>query len=244
MLKVILLETRDLRKNFASVQALTGVNLSLGRGEIVGLVGDNAAGKSTLLKLIFGIYTPDHGEILVEGHKANFKSPLEARNWGIEMIFQDFMLCPELDVASNAFLGREITELKVLLAKKRMEQMVKQATEREKWLDLNVKKRIMELSGGQQQFTSILRALMANPKLILLDEPTASLSPKASGTLVERLRAIREKDNVSMVYVSHKLPEVISVSDRIVVLRLGQVAAEIKSEEATPENLIKQMIGG
>jgi simple sugar transport system ATP-binding protein len=244
VLKVILLETRDLRKNFGSVQALTGVNLSLGRGEIVGLVGDNAAGKSTLLKLIFGIYTPDHGEILVEEHKANFKSPLEARNWGIEMIFQDFMLCPELDVASNVFLGREITELKVLLAKKRMEQMVKQATEREKWLDLNVKKRVTELSGGQQQFTSILRALMANPKLILLDEPTASLSPKASATLVGRLRATREKDNVSMVYVSHKLPEVISVSDRIVVLRRGQVAAEIKSEEATPENLIKQMIGG
>jgi ABC-type sugar transport system ATPase subunit len=132
----------------------------------------------------------------------------------------------------------------VLLARKRMEQMTKQATEKEKWLDLNVKKKIMELSGGQQQFTSILRALMADPKLILLDEPTASLSPKASGTLVERLRAIREKGNVSMVYVSHKLPEVISVSDRIVVLRRGNVAAEVKSEEATPENLIKQMIGG
>lgn len=243
MSKVILLETRDLRKNFGSVQALTGVNLSLGRGEIVGLVGDNAAGKSTLLKLIFAIYKPDQGEILVEEHKANFKSPMEARNWGIEMIFQDFMLCPELDVASNVFLGREITRLKVLLAKKRMEQMTKQATEREKWLDLNVKKRIMELSGGQQQFTSILRALMSDPKIILLDEPTASLSPKASGTLVERLRAVREKENVSMVYVSHKLPEVISVSDRIVVLRRGQVAAEVKSEEATPENLIKQMIG-
>jgi simple sugar transport system ATP-binding protein len=239
---VALLETRDLRKNFGSVQALTGVNLSLGRGEIVGLVGDNAAGKSTLLKLIFGIYRPDRGEILVEEHKANFRSPLEARDWGIEMIFQDFMLCPELDVASNVFLGREITQLKLLLAKKRMEEMAKQATEKEKWLDLNVKKKIMELSGGQQQFTSILRALLADPKLILLDEPTASLSPKASGTLVERLREIREKDNVSMVYVSHKLPEVISVSDRIVVLRRGHVAAEIKSEEATPVDLIKQMI--
>jgi ABC-type sugar transport system ATPase subunit len=243
-LKVTLLETRDLRKNFGSVQALTGVNLHLETGEIVGLVGDNAAGKSTLLKLIFGIYKPDHGEIFVEEHKANFKSPLEARNWGIEMIFQDFMLCPELDVASNVFLGREMTQLKVLLARKRMEEMTKQATEKEKWLDLNVKKKIMELSGGQQQFTSILRALMADPKLILLDEPTASLSPKASATLVERLRAIMDKDNVSMVYVSHKLPEVISVSDRIVVLRRGNVAAEIKSEEATPENLIKQMIGG
>jgi simple sugar transport system ATP-binding protein len=241
---VALLETRDLRKNFGSVQALTGVNLSLGRGEIVGLVGDNAAGKSTLLKLIFGIYRPDQGEILVEEQKANFKSPLEARNWGIEMIFQDFMLCPELDVASNVFLGREITQLKLLLAKKRMEEMAKQATEKEKWLDLNVKKKIMELSGGQQQFTSILRALLADPKLILLDEPTASLSPKASGILVERLREIREKGNVSMVYVSHKLPEVISVSDRIVVLRRGHVAAEVKSEEATPVDLIRQMIGG
>lgn len=159
------LETYDVHKNFGAVEALAGVDFSLEKGEIVGLVGDNAAGKSTLLKTVFGIYRPDKGKILLEGQKVDFKSTLEARSWGIEMVFQDFMLCPELDVASNIFLGREMTRVKVLLARKKMKESAKQIIARENW-DLDLNRKVMQLSGGQQQFTSILRIFMFNPKIV------------------------------------------------------------------------------
>lgn len=236
----LLLEMHDMHKNFGSVQALRGVDFGLRKGEIVGLVGDNAAGKSTFLKIIYGIHRPDQGKILLEGRRVNFKSPREARNWGIEMVFQDFMLCPELDVVSNAFLGKEIAKLKTLLVRKKMKEMTKRIVERE-GLNIDVNRKVMELSGGQQQLSSILRIFIFSPKIVLLDEPTASLSASASAKMIERFKGMKEK--VSMIYVSHKLPEVISVSDRIVVLRRGEVAGEIKSKKATPLVLLQKIIG-
>jgi ABC-type sugar transport system ATPase subunit len=237
----LLLKMRNISKNFGPIQALRDVNFDLRKGEIVGLVGDNAAGKSTLLKTIYGIHRPDRGKIFLEGRRVDFKSPREARNWGIEMVFQDFMLCPELDVVSNAFLGREITKLKMLLIRKKMEEMAKRIVEQE-GLGIDVSRKVMELSGGQQQLTSILRIFLFNPKIVLLDEPTASLSASASAEIIEQLKRMKKK--VGMIYVSHKLPEVISISDRIVVLRRGEVAGEVKSKKATPLILIKKIIGG
>jgi len=231
-----LLRVEDVSKSFGAIQALKEVNLSLYQNEIIGLVGDNAAGKSTLLKVIAGIYKPDEGRLILEGREVKFKSPIESRSSGVEMVFQDFMLCPDLDIICNVFLAREKTNYQIL-NRKAMEKAIKPTLGEIKFEFGSFRRKVRYLSGGQQQMVSILRACSFQPKIMLLDEPTASLSASASSEVLQFITKLKERH--SMIYVSHDLPSVIKHSDRIVVLRAGRVVAERKPDETDPVDLIR-----
>jgi simple sugar transport system ATP-binding protein len=184
---VPLVEMKGISKSFGAVNALIDVDLRIDPGEILGLVGDNSAGKSTLMKILTGAYHRDSGEVLIEGKATNFRSPHESRDAGIEMIYQDFALCGNLDVAQNIFLGR--WPRRGLFVDRR--QMYAEAEEvmRRLKVDVNsVFQKVESLSGGRQQSVAIARAISFEPKLIVLDEPTGNLSVTATQRLLETMR--------------------------------------------------------
>ncbi|MCX7667975.1 MAG: ATP-binding cassette domain-containing protein [Atribacterota bacterium] len=240
----LLLEARNISKSFGAVRALENVSLSLERGEILGLVGDNAAGKSTFLKILAGVHLPDHGELLVEGKKIILRNPRDARHMGIEMVYQDFMLAPNLDIVANIFLGREVTKWKVFqkLEKRKMRERAMQVLEELGIQFKSLNSLVMNLSGGQQQMVAIARALLYDPKVILMDEPTASLSVRAIEPLLQLVENLKER-GCSVIYVSHRLPDVLAIANRIVVLRSGRIVAERKREETNLEEIVYFMMG-
>jgi ABC-type sugar transport system ATPase subunit len=233
----------NISKSFGHIKALDRVNLTLGHREILGLVGDNAAGKSTLLKTLAGVHIMDEGEIFIEGKKVDIKKPIDARKLGIETIYQDFMLAPNLDITKNIFLGREKTSLSILgkLRKKDMDNEALKVLE-ELGFNMPLRTRVVNLSGGQQQTIAIARALLHPPKVILMDEPTASLSVGAINRFLELVKDLRDR-GCSIIYVSHRLIDVLEVSDRIVILRTGKMVAEKKASETNIEEIVNLMMG-
>ncbi|MCD6341544.1 MAG: sugar ABC transporter ATP-binding protein [Thaumarchaeota archaeon] len=238
MEEVLVLE--DITKRFGAITAVSDVDLTLYKGELLGLIGDNAAGKSTLLKIIAGVYKPDAGRIILENEEVQFDSPMDARLRGIEMVFQDFMVCPELDVISNVFLGREMTKGQ-FLKRRLMEKILKEKLKELKFDIPSLKKKVKFLSGGQQQIVAILRTLLFDPKILLLDEPTANLSAMAAMEVMSFIRKLIKQRNISGIYVAHDLPSIIKFSDRILVMRSGKIIAEKKPDETDPLELIKLM---
>ena len=238
-----LVQMKEISKSFGHIKALNKVDLTLGYKEIIGLVGDNAAGKSTLLKILAGVHIMDEGEIFIEGKKVEIKRPIDARRLGVETIYQDFMLAPNLDITKNIFLGRERTTLSVLgkLKKKEMDYEALKVLD-ELGFVMSLRTRVVNLSGGQQQTVAIARALLHPPKVILMDEPTASLSVGAIDRFLQRVKGLREK-GCSIIYVSHRLPDVLEVADRIVVLRTGRMVAEKKTDETDIEEIVNFMMG-
>ena len=240
----IALKLDKICKIFGPIQALKDVSFNLNKQEILGLVGDNAAGKSTLLKIIAGVYSPDEGKIYINGEETDIKSPLDAQHKGIEIVYQDFMLAPNLDAAANIFLGREITSnwgIYKRVQRKKMRREI-QKTIDDLGLQIRLNKLVGELSGGQQQIVAIARALYFRCHIILMDEPTASLSVAAIKDFCPQVKKVRD-NGASIIYVSHRLPEVIDICDRIVILRRGQVARIVQSSEVTIENLVEIMVG-
>jgi len=240
----IVIEMKNISKYFGAVKALEDVSLQLYSQEILGLVGDNAAGKSTLLKVLSGVHLPDRGRLLVGGSDAGIRCPMDARRVGIETVYQDFMLAPNLDVVANIFLGRELTKWGRLakLEKKGMEERAAKILK-----DLNadlglLSNLVMSLSGGQQQIVAIARALLYNPKVILMDEPTASLSVRAIEPFLELVKNLKSI-GCSIIYVSHRLPDVLAIADRIVVLRAGNLVAEKRKLETSLEEVVYFMMG-
>ncbi len=238
------IEMKNISKYFGAVKALEDVSLQLYSQEILGLVGDNAAGKSTLLKVLSGVHLPDRGRLLVGGNDAGIRCPMDARRVGIETVYQDFMLAPNLDVVANIFLGRELTKWGRLakLEKKGMEEKAAKILK-----DLNadlglLSNLVMSLSGGQQQIVAIARALLYNPKVILMDEPTASLSVRAIEPFLELVKNLKSI-GCSIIYVSHRLPDVLAIADRIVVLRAGKLVAEKRKLETSLEEVVYFMMG-
>jgi len=241
----LLIEMVKISKYFGAIKALEDVNLKLFPQEILGLVGDNAAGKSTLLKILAGVYKPDKGEVFIEGKKVQIQSPIDSRKLGIETVYQDFMLAPNLDIVANIFLGREITKWGKLakLSKKEMKKKAAEVLKNELNIDFSsLNTLVMSLSGGQQQIVAIARALLYRPRLILMDEPTASLSVRAIEPFLELVKELRKKGS-SIIYVSHRLPDVLSIADRIVVLRAGRLVAERKKENTNLEEIVNFMLG-
>jgi ABC-type sugar transport system ATPase subunit len=234
---------KGISKSFGHIKALSNVDLTLGYREILGLVGDNAAGKSTLLKTLAGVHTVDDGDILIEGKKVEIKRPIDARKLGIETIYQDFMLAPNLDITKNIFLGRERTGLSFLgkLKKKEMDNEAVKVLD-ELGFSMPLRTRVLNLSGGQQQTVAIARALLHPPKVILMDEPTASLSVAAIERFLQLVKDLKEK-GCSIIYVSHRLPDVLEVADRIVVLRTGKMVTEKKTSETDIEEIVNYMMG-
>jgi simple sugar transport system ATP-binding protein len=218
-------EMRNIKKNFAAVQALRGVDLVLHHNEVLGLVGDNAAGKSTLMKVLSGAYNPDDGEILIEGKKVHLADPLHARRMGIEMVYQDLALANNLDVTANVFLGRESVNLHIgpigVLNSRQMEQESQRLLDRLKIDIPSVRLLVERLSGGQRQAVAIARATAFNSKVIIMDEPTAALSVAAISKVLDIVRELKAQ-GASIIIISHRLEDIYSVSDRMVVLRHGR----------------------
>lgn len=222
-------EMRNIKKNFGGVQALRGVDLVLHNNEVLGLVGDNAAGKSTLMKVLSGAYIPDEGEIFIEGSRVNINSPIQARQLGIEMVYQDLALADNLDVAANVFLGRELISRKLgpvsVLNKHGMEQETQRLLDRLK-IDLpSVRANVERLSGGQRQAIAIARATAFNTRVTIMDEPTAALSVAASSMVLDLVRELKAQGN-SIIIISHRLEDIYQVSDRLIVLRQGRKVRE------------------
>jgi simple sugar transport system ATP-binding protein len=216
---------RDINKTFAAVQALRGVDLTLHHGEVLGLMGDNAAGKSTLMKVLSGAYIPEQGEILVEGNKVHLTSPLDARHLGIEMVYQDLAIANNLDVTGNIFLGREKVSAHIgsfgIMDNERMEKEADLLLDRLKIQIPSVRLLVERLSGGQRQAVAIARAMAFNSKVIIMDEPTAALSVAAISQVLDLIRELKAH-GASIIIISHRLEDIFAVSDRLIVMRLGR----------------------
>jgi ABC-type sugar transport system ATPase subunit len=218
-------EMRNIKKSFAAVRALRGVDLILHQNEVLGLVGDNAAGKSTLMKVLSGAYLPDEGEIFIEGKNAHISDPLSARHLGIEMVYQDLALVNHLDVTANVFLGRETMSSQLgligVMNQRHMEKETRRLLDRLKIDISSVRLDVERLSGGQRQAVAIARTTAFNAKVIIMDEPTAALSVAAIGKVLDLVRELKAQGR-SIIVISHRLEDIYQVSDRMIVLRHGR----------------------
>jgi len=242
-------EMRNIKKNFAAVQALRGVDLVLQYGEVLGLVGDNAAGKSTLMKVLSGAYIPDDGEILIEGKNVHMADPLHARRLGIEMVYQDLALANNLDVTANVFLGREAVSARLglfsVMDGRRMEQEAQRLLGRLKIDIPSVRLLVERLSGGQRQAVAIARTMAFNSKVIIMDEPTAALSVAAISKVLDLVRELKAQ-GASIIVISHRLEDIYSVSDRLIVMRQGRKVRDTPvagSIDEFKEGVVAYMIG-
>lgn len=236
-------EMLDIRKSFGAIEALRGVNLSIAPGEVVGLVGDNGAGKSTLMKMLAGAEIADSGTMLIDGQQINKAGPREARRLGIEMVYQDLALCNDLDVASNLFLGRELYN--PITRKLDHKRMHKEALEHLEKLHIRVKRTnqlVGTLSGGQRQAIAIARAVTFDPKVLVLDEPTAALAAKEVETVLKLVRDIASR-GVSVILITHRLQDLFEVADRLVVIYEGMVWKELDPKETDLGGLVNAMMG-
>ncbi|MFW6138182.1 MAG: ATP-binding cassette domain-containing protein [Spirochaetota bacterium] len=227
--KIPIIEMRNIKKSFGAVRALRGVDLVLYHNEVLGLVGDNAAGKSTLMKVLSGAYIPDEGEIMIEGKPITSSDPISSRKLGIEMVYQDFALTDNLDVAANIFLGREqvkwrIGPIKVMnrmYMEQRSHEIIKNLQ-----IDIgSVRLKVKNLSGGQRQAVAIGRSTAFNAKVIIMDEPTAALSVAAIQEVLDLIKELKSQGG-SIIIISHRLEDINEVGDRVVVLRHGLKVAD------------------
>ncbi len=242
-----LLELKDIRKHFGTVQALRGVTFSVEPGEVVGLVGDNGAGKSTLMKVITGVYSPDGGSIRFDGLDLYGRHPGEIRSLGIEMIYQDLALARMQDVASNIFLGREPTRRLFgtpirIIDRARIEREAERMIKRLGARIPSVEYTVGELSGGQQQSVAIARALTFNPKLVIMDEPTAALAVREVEHVLDLIRELK-RSSIAVILISHRLTDVFAVCDRIVALRQGVVVADGRIAETSMNEVVAHIVG-
>jgi simple sugar transport system ATP-binding protein len=226
------------------VQALDGADFAAFAGQVVALIGDNGAGKSTLVKILSGTLQPDSGQVFMEGKAVHFASPQEAQRSGIETVYQDLALAPDLDAAANLHLGREIYRipfLKVLDRKAMRERAT--AAFAELGIELpNVRAPVATLSGGQQQSVAVARAVSYVSKVIFMDEPTAALGVLQRGRVLDTIRRVRDR-GIGIVLISHNMPEVLAVSDRIEVLRMGRRVARYAAGKTSVEELVGAMTG-
>jgi simple sugar transport system ATP-binding protein len=241
------LEARQIVKRFGRVQALRGANLTVYPQEVVALVGDNGAGKSTLVKTMVGVHPPDGGEILFEGRPVTVNTPHEARDLGIETVYQDLALAAEVDPAANMFLGREILRPGLLGKLGFLDKPAMRRRSDEAFDSLGVRiqdtgARVANMSGGQRQGIAISRAVTWASKIVFMDEPTAALGVVQTRNVLDLIRRVREH-GLSIVLISHNLPEVFEVADRIEVLRLGERVAQLRPKEVSMEDVVAAMTG-
>jgi simple sugar transport system ATP-binding protein len=242
-----LIEARGIVRHFGHVQALRGADFAVGRGEIVGLIGDNGAGKSTLIRILSGTDRPNEGEIRVNGEVVHFSGPQDARAAGIETVYQDLALAPDLDAAANIFLGRELFRPGLLgklgvLNKPKMDRLTSEAMARF-GVKIRPSTEVFTLSGGQQQSTAVARAAMWATSAIFMDEPTANLGIRQTEGVLDLIRRVRDA-GTAVVVISHNLPQVLEITDRIFILRLGRTVGQVASSKAAVDDLIRAMMTG
>lgn len=241
------LQLRGINKSFGGVRALKDVDFEVYAGEVVGLVGDNGAGKSTLIKTMSGAYIPDEGEILIDGQPVTIASPQDSTRLGIETVYQDLALCDNLDVVANLWLGREAYRdvipgvLKVLDET----EMERRTSEVLKTLDVKIpslRSPVATLSGGQRQCIAVAKTILRQPKVVLLDEPTAALGVAQTRQVLNLIQRLKEQ-GLAVVVISHNLHDVFEVADRVIVMRLGQRAATFEIRHTTPERIVAAITG-
>ncbi|MCA9933966.1 MAG: ATP-binding cassette domain-containing protein, partial [Anaerolineales bacterium] len=218
--KTIVLEARGITKRFPGVLANDRVDLTLHKGEILALLGENGAGKSTLMNMLYGLYHPDEGEIWIKGEKVALKNPRDAIDRGIGMVHQHFQLVPVMTVAENVMLGSEVTRGAGYLDVREAERQVRKLSQ-QYGLEVDPTAVVEDLPVGTQQRVEIIKALYRHADVLILDEPTAVLTPQEAQELFRIMRDLTNQ-GVSIIFITHKLKEVLAVSDRIGVLRAGQ----------------------
>lgn len=238
------LELRNISKHFGAVQALNGIDLALEPGEAVGLMGDNGAGKSTLVRIIAGNFAPSDGEIRIDGKPVNFAKPIEARQQGIEIVYQDLALCDNLTAAANVFLGREIKKRFGPFRWLDHAAMFRKSGELFAELKSETRPRhlVRQMSGGQRQAVAIARTRLSNPKIVLMDEPTAAISVRQVAEVLDLIRRLRDQ-GTTVVLISHRMPDVFDVCDRVVVMRRGRKVADKKIADSSPEEVTGLITG-
>lgn len=238
-----LVEMTGVTKQFGGVRALKGVDLSIGRGEVVALVGHNGAGKSVLVQILSGVFPPSSGEIIVEGRPVTFHSPSDARRYGIETIYQTLALADNLDAPGNFFLGRELRTRFGFLDKKRMTREAALAL-----ADLNpnftdIERPVRQMSGGQRQAIAIARAIHFQVRLLIMDEPTAALGPQETAQVGALIRRLRDQ-GIGILLVSHDVRDVIRLADRIVVLKNGELVGSADAATTDEDTIVDMIIRG
>jgi len=243
-----ILSARGLVKRYGSVTAIDGADFELYPGEILAVIGDNGAGKSSLIKALAGAVIPDEGEIRLDGKPVHFKSPLEARQAGIETVYQDLAVAPALDIATNLFLGREKRRPGPLGSVLRMVDkggMRREAERQMQNLQIGIRSMsqpVETLSGGQRQGVAVARAAAWARKLVIMDEPTAALGVRESGQVLALIRRVRDS-GLPVILISHNMPHVFEIADRIHVHRLGKRVAVVSPKTHTMHEVVGIMTG-
>jgi simple sugar transport system ATP-binding protein len=239
-----ILELTNISKHFGAIHALDDVSLSLDAGQVVGLMGDNGAGKSTLVKIVAGNFPPTHGAMRMEGTELVLHKPIEARQHGIEIVHQDLALCDNLTAAANVFLGREVRKkigpIRILdhaAMYRRAGQIFKELKSETRPRDF-----VKQMSGGQRQAVAIARTRLSEPKIVLMDEPTAAISVRQVAEVLHLIRNLRDH-GIAVVLISHRMPDVFGVADRIVVLRRGRKVADKPIAQSSPEEVTGLITG-
>ncbi len=238
------LHVRGVSKSFGAIQALGHVDLTLDRGEAIGLMGDNGAGKSTLMKIIAGNFPPTEGAILIDDEEVRFTRPVEAREKGIEIVYQDLALCDNLSAAANVFLGREIKKRFGPIRWLDHRSMYRRSGELFAELKSETRPRdlVRQMSGGQRQAVAIARTRLSDPKIVLMDEPTAAISVRQVKEVLDLIHRLKETDH-AVILVSHRMPDVFEVCDRVAVLRRGSKVADKPIGDTSPEEVTGLITG-
>jgi simple sugar transport system ATP-binding protein len=242
--RVALLELSSISKHFGAIQAVNDVSLSLEAGEVTGLMGDNGAGKSTLVKMIAGNFRPSNGTMRMEGTELILHRPVDARRHGIEIVHQDLALCDNLTAAANVFLGRELRIgfgpfgiLDYASMYKRAGQIFAELKSETRPRDL-----VKQMSGGQRQAVAIARTMLSQAKIVLMDEPTAAISVRQVAEVLNLIRHLRDQ-GLAVVLISHRMPDVFSVADRVIVMRRGRKVADKRIADSSPEEVTGLITG-
>jgi len=235
------LELKGISKRFGSVVANENIDLELKKGEVLALLGENGAGKTTLMNILYGLYTPDKGEIFIDGEKVNITNPGNAINLGIGMVHQHFMLVPVFTVTENVMLGDETTEFGVFLKRNEVRKEVREISEKF-GLAVDPDARIEDLSVGVQQRVEIIKILYRQAEILIFDEPTAVLTPQEVEDFFKIVKELVGQGK-SIIFITHKLKEVLQIADRVVVLRQGKVAGQADPGKTTEGELANMMVG-
>lgn len=242
----LILETRGLTKHYGGVHALTGADFSLTRGEHVAIMGDNGAGKSTFVRQITGVERPTGGQIIFDGVEHTFQSPIEAREAGIETVFQTLALADDLDVPSNLFLGREKIRVNLgpfsILDKRAMKDAAMAALLKTGVKIPNIMNTIRNMSGGQRQCVAIARTAAFKSKLVIMDEPTAALGVQETAQVENIIRTLKQAGE-PLILISHNMRQVFDLVDRIVVFRRGRIVANLRKEDTSGEDVVAYITG-
>ncbi|KQV95824.1 ATP-binding cassette domain-containing protein [Rhizobacter sp. Root1221] len=244
----LVMKATNLVKRYGQVTALDGTDFELRAGEILAVIGDNGAGKSSLIKALSGATIPDEGQILLDGQEVHFKSPIDARRAGIETVYQELAVAPAMNIAENLFLGREIRRPGFLGNVLRMldkRRMLEESTARMQDLKVGIRsmtQAVETLSGGQRQCVAVSRAAAFAQHVVIMDEPTAALGVKEGNMVLELIRRVRDK-GLPVVLISHNMPHVFEIADRIHVARLGKRAAVLNPKKISMSDTVAVMTG-